>query len=165
MVNSDDCITKNQNSPDRGFWTNSASINRILCNEERSALLAQHRLEEAGMHTLVDEVVSYIRATTHQKVPEKSTERVFVDIDLSILGRDEETYRRYALGIRKEYGEYSDEVYRAGRAAFMERFLSRKSLYHTRYFREKYERQARENIKEELGFLNGKKPLNQYFMA
>jgi cytidyltransferase-like protein len=47
-------------------------------------------------------------------------QRVFLELDLSILGSSSERYTEYAEQIRKEYAHFPDEVYRAKRRAFLE---------------------------------------------
>jgi predicted metal-dependent HD superfamily phosphohydrolase len=75
---------------------------------------------------------------------------VFLDLDLSILGAEEERYMEYTRRIREEYGNYSWEDYRRGRAKVLKSFVARDRLYFSDYFYKRYEGRARENIQREI---------------
>lgn len=74
----------------------------------------------------------------------------FTDADLSILGAPFENYMTYCRQIRKEYSIYPDFIYNKGRRKVLEHFLQMDSIYKTDNFFEKYEAQAKMNLKEEL---------------
>lgn len=59
----------------------------------------------------------------------------------------------YARQIRREYSFVPAEVYRAKRAAVLEKFLKCEALYKTPQLREELEEQARENLARELARL------------
>lgn len=71
-----------------------------------------------------------------------------VDIDLSILGSAPDEYDVYCRAIRKEYAVVPDAVFRPGRRALLEKFLSQ-PVYATEFFRDRLEKQARENLERE----------------
>jgi predicted metal-dependent HD superfamily phosphohydrolase len=52
--------------------------------------------------------------------------------------------------VRKEYAIYPDLLYRPGRIKVLKYFLEKPRIYHTPYFWEKYEEQARANMEAEL---------------
>ena len=74
----------------------------------------------------------------------------FMDADLAILGADDDLYNLYTRQIRKEYKFYPDLLYKPGRRKVLQHFLQMDSIYKTSYFKDKYEWQARKNIKREL---------------
>jgi predicted metal-dependent HD superfamily phosphohydrolase len=76
-----------------------------------------------------------------------------LDLDLSILGTDWETYQKYIHNIRKEYKIYPDFMYKPGRKKVLKHFLDRETLYFTDDFRNKHEVKARENLKREIKLL------------
>jgi predicted metal-dependent HD superfamily phosphohydrolase len=116
-------------------------------NEERSAELAQQNVAP----DLRDEVARLIRLTrTHDVAPGDRLGAILISIDLSILGADAEAYDAYAAAIRREYGHMPDEAYRQGRAAVLERFISRPVIYPDAGFAAQFDRQARANIAREL---------------
>jgi predicted metal-dependent HD superfamily phosphohydrolase len=93
-----------------------------------------------------------ILATKHSRnIPEDSPieTKLIADLDLAILGSDKKTYEIYAKQVRREYSQYSDDDYKAGRIAVLERFLS-KPIYKLEYFQKKYQKKAEENIRNEI---------------
>lgn len=77
--------------------------------------------------------------------------KYMLDIDLSVLGSDEDTYRAYAKNIRKEYAHIKNdgEFYTARRDRFLIPF-SKRQIFKTASFQNKFEDQAHKNIKREL---------------
>ena len=76
-----------------------------------------------------------------------------LDLDLSILGTDWEIYNKYTQNIRKEYKIYPDILYKPGRKKVLKHFLERDSLYFTERFKTKFEKQARNNLIQEIDML------------
>ena len=120
-------------------------------NEEESAEFAKIRLEKLNVNTAsVEKIFEQIIATkTHQKSDDNDT-NYLLDADLSILGKDLETYINYTKKIRKEYSIYPDLLYRPGRKKVLQYFLELKNIFKTEDFREKYEVRARKNIQFEI---------------
>jgi len=120
-------------------------------NEEKSAEFARRRLTKLSIADLKKEkCVSQIIATKSHNPSEDNDTNYFTDADLSILGADNEQYFNYSSLIRKEYKFYPDIVYNPGRQKVLRHFLSMERIYKTNYFRDKYEKQAKENINDEL---------------
>jgi predicted metal-dependent HD superfamily phosphohydrolase len=119
-------------------------------NEMRSAEFFQKKAIAAGMSpTLISGVSSMIKATRRHEAPpgpNAYATRLFVDIDLAILGASPARFRVYDEAIRREFSGVPDAVYRARRKCVLRQFLDRQSLFCTPEFRERYERQARENL-------------------
>lgn len=131
-------------------------------NEKKSADLASVFLKEAGASIEIrQKVIDLILATQHTaeatsaRVPteasaEAQEEKIIRDIDLSILGSEPEDYDDYVRKIRKEYKLVPAPIFRKKRKAVLEEFLNRKPLFQTTLFREKFEKQARENLAREM---------------
>ena len=124
-------------------------------NEEASAAVANNVLKTLG---LSDNLLSHIElrihimqlilATKHIHIPEAEDSRLIVDIDLVSLATPPEVFDQNTANIRKEYSWVPDDSFRIGRAEFFSKLLtSRPSIYLTDYFRNRYEAQARENLK------------------
>ncbi|WP_449399126.1 HD domain-containing protein [Chryseobacterium wanjuense] len=98
-------------------------------NEEKSAEFAKIRLEKLHVDShSVKKISEQIIATkTHQKSEDNDT-NYLLDADLSILGKDLETYIDYTKKIRKEYAIYPDIFYKPGRKKFYSIFLNRKTF-------------------------------------
>ncbi|WP_326982659.1 hypothetical protein VUJ46_21255 [Chryseobacterium sp. MYb264] len=120
-------------------------------NEEKSADFALKRLQQLDVNKAdISEIHHQILATkSHQKSENKDT-NYLLDVDLSILGKDLETYLEYTKKIRKEYSIYPDLLYKPGRKKVLKHFLELENIFKTNVFKEKYESRARENILFEI---------------
>ncbi|WET49205.1 hypothetical protein PYS58_22055 [Chryseobacterium indologenes] len=123
-------------------------------NEEKSALKAKERLTELGLHQSNIKIISdQILATKFHERSDDEDTNCLLDADLSILGKNLETYLAYTRMIRKEYSIYPDLLYKPGRKKVLQHFLELDSIFKTEYFKEKYELQARSNIAAEIQLL------------
>ncbi|MGG7439094.1 HD domain-containing protein [Chryseobacterium arthrosphaerae] len=123
-------------------------------NEEKSAVTAEKRLSELGLsHEEIMTVSDQILATKSHQKSENMDINYLLDADLSVLGKDRETYLVYTQMIRKEYSIYPDFLYKPGRKKVLRHFLELENIFKTEYFRDQYETQAKENIETELRLL------------
>ncbi|MFC8584538.1 hypothetical protein ACFUGD_08295 [Streptomyces sp. NPDC057217] len=121
-------------------------------NEERSALLAEKALAEAGLtpHE-VAEVARLVRLTvTHDPDDGDLNGETLCDADLAVLASDPDTYARYAAAVREEYGFVPEDTFREGRAAVLRHLLDLPRLFRTPYGAAVWEEKARENVEREL---------------
>lgn len=134
------------------LWYHDAVYNsKEKGNEEKSAELAEQRLNRAGIkHPFIDGVIALILATKHQAIPQTSHGKYLVDIDLSILGKNEKEFDEYEKDIRDEYSWVSEEQFLQGRSAILQEFLKRDSIYSTDFFKQRYESQARKNLERSI---------------
>lgn len=75
---------------------------------------------------------------------------LFLDIDLTILGQNNAIYKGYESAIRSEYQHVPVFWYKLARKRLLKRFLRQPSIYHSDYFKERFESQARVNIQSVL---------------
>lgn len=125
-------------------------------NEEKSALFAEKRLNTFGFDEIRVKIIKKLIVSTknHELVLEKNQDNAYLlDLDLSILGSDWETYHKYIQNIRNEYKIYPDFMYKPGRKKVLKHFLDRETLYFTDDFKNKYEAKARGNLKKEIELL------------
>ncbi|MCI3939490.1 hypothetical protein MQX03_20150 [Chryseobacterium aahli] len=123
-------------------------------NEEKSAEFAKLRLEKLGLNKIdIEEISKQILATKSHHKSKSNDTNYLLDADLSILGKDIESYVKYTEQIRKEYSIYPDFLYKPGRKKVLQHFLELESIFKTEYFKAKYENQARKNIEFEIGQL------------
>lgn len=121
-------------------------------NEHQSALLFEKRITKTSF-SQIDKCKTQIDLTKEHK-PSKETDTNFLlDIDLSILGKSPEVYKKYTEDIRKEYKIYPDFIYRKGRAKVLKSILELEAIFKTDFFKIVYEKQARENLTAELNQL------------
>ncbi|MGW3559666.1 HD domain-containing protein [Streptomyces sp. NPDC000963] len=126
-------------------------------NEERSALLAEKALAEAGLtpHE-VTEVARLVRLTvTHDPDDGDLNGETLCDADLAVLASDPAAYAAYAAAVREEYGFVPDDAFREGRAAVLRHLLDLPRLFRTPYGAAVWEERARENVERELKGLTG----------
>jgi len=125
-------------------------------NEVQSANLARSFL---GVSHVVeaDNVAAIIDATARHELTDglPADAASFLDADLAILGQSPKVYGAYTLAIRAEYTHLSDDDFRTGRAAVLESFVDRPSLYFTDVGRDLWEEAARANIANEIQALRG----------
>jgi predicted metal-dependent HD superfamily phosphohydrolase len=134
------------------IWFHDAIYDpRALDNEERSATLAKQCIAETCRNARLGESVAQLVLATklhdgslHFDAP------LLVDIDLSILGQPADRFWEYETQIRREYEWVPKKVFSEKRAEILQRFLSRKTIYNSEHFVEKYERQARLNLMASL---------------
>lgn len=120
---------------------------RAKDNEVQSARWASADLTSASVPAeRVTRIAALILATQHTGEPTSPDAELLVDIDLSILGRDEASFAEYDRAIRAEYAWVPEEQYRQGRSAVLQKFLARPAIYSTPFFHERYEAAARRNL-------------------
>jgi predicted metal-dependent HD superfamily phosphohydrolase len=125
-------------------------------NEARSADWARQGLGRLGVDPAVTgEVARLILLTAHRRPPDDDAGRIVADIDLAILGRPPAEFAAYDAAIRAEYAWVAEPEYRTRRAAVLAGFLAREPLYLTPWFRTRYERTARDNLRRCVAGLAG----------
>lgn len=101
-----------------------------------------------------EKVCHYIEASiAHTLSPEDEGDedlKLFLDLDLEVLGRAKEEYEVYARQIREEYGHFNQQDYAKGRLGVLEKFLGRERLYFTESVGAELEEQARWNLGAEI---------------
>ena len=127
-------------------------------NEEQSETIAEKHLSELQVKKeIIDHVKTFILATKNHALPEgyalNQDLSFFLDFDMAILGEDFETYKLYSQKIRKEYAQYTDDLYQAGRKQALQKFISSPHIYSTDDFRVVMEDAARKNIQMEIELL------------
>ncbi len=121
-------------------------------NEEESARLASELLDELNVSVeTIGSVRRLILATKSHNGRDLSEDaKLFLDMDLAILGMNEETYERYSKAIREEYSWVSERTYRTGRRKILDSFLNQEKIYFTDAMQKRFEKQARMNIDNEI---------------
>lgn len=123
-------------------------------NEERSAAIARQSL--TSLHFPEEKLLlveQHILATKTHNATSNGDTNLFIDADLSILGKPWEIYQQYMKDIRQEYIVYPDPIYNAGRVKVLKHFLQMEKVYKTDHFYGLYEESARDNMKRELEIL------------
>ncbi len=74
----------------------------------------------------------------------------FLDLDLSILAKEDTIYQSYCHNIQKEYAHIHPLLYKIGRAKMLSQFLLKKRIFYSDHFYQRYEKLAKQNIRCEL---------------
>ncbi|WP_393059648.1 hypothetical protein [Streptomyces sp. LN549] len=124
-------------------------------NEERSAVLAERALPEAGVPAATTaEVARLVRLTvSHDPADGDGNGEALCDADLAILAAPPKEYAQYAARVREEYGFVPAEAFREGRAAVLRQLLELPRLFRTPHGAAEWEARARHNLSTELELL------------
>ena len=123
-------------------------------NEALSAAFAEKRMGSfSADKDMINSCKNFILATkTHEPCTDDDI-NYFTDADLSVLGKEWESYAVYCSNIRREYSAYDDDTYKSGRKRVLHHFLKMKHIFKTAHFYNKFEKQAIANLKNELAGL------------
>jgi predicted metal-dependent HD superfamily phosphohydrolase len=100
------------------------------------------------------EVDDLILFTRHDLDPDTRDGKLMVDIDLASLGLPPEMFDANGRAIREEYAHVPEDDFRRGRASLLGRFLNRPRIYLTDEFFNRYETQARQNLRRSLNSID-----------
>jgi predicted metal-dependent HD superfamily phosphohydrolase len=116
-------------------------------NERRSADWATAILAGAGASSESTALVErLVMVTTHDALPQTLDEQLLVDIDLSIIGANDQRFAEFERQVREEYSFVPGFLFRLKRKAILKSFLEREHVYSTPYFRALLEGKARRNL-------------------
>ena len=140
-----------------GLWFHDAIYDtQRHDNEQRSADWARSAAHELGASAeSAQRIHDLIMFTRHSAAPVGVDAQVLVDADLSILAAPPARFQEYEAQVRREYAWVSDEVFRSRRATILKELLGRSHLYSTAHFQDRYEAQARRNLRQSLKDLEG----------
>ncbi|CAM9664914.1 unnamed protein product [Phaeothamnion confervicola] len=124
-------------------------------NEEDSVLLYRAFAEEAGLAPDdVEQVSGFIMATkAHAYSGEDWDLKLFLDLDMAVLGRKRDGYEEYARQIRAEYKHLPLGTYLRERARVLGNMLAADRIFATDGFAAQLEAAARANMASEIDCL------------
>jgi predicted metal-dependent HD superfamily phosphohydrolase len=120
-------------------------------NELKSAEVFRSLAQPVMNQALIDAVCGLIMATTHINDIRDGDAAAMVDIDLSSFGLPWEEYLADSHNLRQEQKDTPDQQFYAGKLKFLKALTRRNAIFQTRYFREKLEQRARQNIARYVG--------------
>jgi len=135
------------------IWFHDAIYNTHKTdNEEKSAKWASSALANLSVPApTVESVREMILATKdHRPLQLSGDARLFLDLDLAILGASPDVYRHYSRAIREEYSWVPRILYRRARKQILKGFLDRDAIYFSQLMSSRLELRARSNIEAEL---------------
>lgn len=121
-------------------------------NEAISAKVCEEFLTEGGVEQkIIDRAKELIIMTQTHKAPDGDDEaRLFMDIDMSIVGKSAPRYQEYCLDTAREYlSLFPADAYLAGRKHFLTGAVDKKPIFKTQHYAS-HEDQAAANIRWEL---------------
>ena len=124
-------------------------------NERKSADWALKFLNSVNAPLgLRAKIEHYILATKiHERQQAGDDLALFMDIDLSILGSDEEIFTVFETNVRREYRWVPAPIYRNKRRKLLQGFLARPKIYSSAWFQQRYEALARHNLARAIAAL------------
>ena len=133
-------------------------------NEVDSAKIAVFYLASLGAsQEFCTRVADLIRMTASHKSPDDDFDaRLFLDMDMAILGAAPAVYQVYAANVRGEYEPFfGADAYNRGRLnKFILPCLAAERLFSTDIMHERYDAQARANLAHEKAALEARLLLN-----
>ena len=139
------------------LWFHDAIYKPLSAGNERNSAdwAAKFLKANAAPPEVIARVRGLVMATLHDAPPQTRDESLLLDLDLSILGADAETYAKYEAAIRKEYRMVPMLIYRGKRAEVLKGFLQRPRIYHLPPFQAGREAQARTNLAHAIARFSG----------
>ncbi len=140
-----------------GLWFHDAVYHPKACdNELLSAELFMRKIGRYIAPARAEHIHRLIIATVHDTLPECEDERFIVDIDLSSFALPWHKFALDSANIRKEYLHLSDSEFYRKQFCFLKALDRREHFYSTGFFRQRYERIARENLARRLSNLSAR---------
>lgn len=141
-------LADNPDELELAIWFHDAVYKtRSKRNEEDSAEFARDFLLSNGVDgAAAQRVFDLILATRHDAPIDGQDTELLIDIDLAILGADEETFWRFEENVRREYRWVPGFLYRKERRKILQSFLDRPTLYACEALRVRFEGPARQNL-------------------
>jgi predicted metal-dependent HD superfamily phosphohydrolase len=120
-------------------------------DEERSGRMAHAAARAAGLpRAFRDTVLRLVLSTSRLAENLKPDEAVLVDADLSMLGASESDFDVYEARVRREWAEFDDGAFAAGRIAVLGSFLKKRRIFTTDFGRDKWEARAQNNLRRSV---------------
>lgn len=110
-------------------------------NEELSVKLMRNLIPDEDTFE-----ASLIIMNTVDHIPTSDNSKLVSDLDMLSIGLDYERFENDTNNIRKEFSHLSDKEWRRGRCDFLVDMYGKDRIFHTDYYHERYEKQAKENI-------------------
>jgi len=142
-----------KDSVDLAIWFHDVIYNpKSKTNEEESAKVFEAFANQCNLNeTKKVKVYDWIVATKdHQADHLDDDGKLFLDMDMAILGSKWPEYFTYTKLVREEYIHYSNLLWCIGRGMFVTKTLGSKQIFHTKFFHDQFEHEARTNMIKEF---------------
>jgi len=124
-------------------------------NEALSADLATAALAELGWTSpRTTQVADLVEGTAHHDLTDPTPEEaVLFAADLAVLAAEPSSYGDYVRQVRREYAHVDDAAWNVGRAAVLDTFLDRRTIFAPSLGLDGWEARARANLTAERSTL------------
>ncbi len=141
-------IASNPGDVEIAIWFHDAIYKPLSKNNEANSANWARRfiVKNDGSETKGDSIHRLIMATLHNTLPTDADAQLLVDVDISILGSNPDTYEEFEANVRREYRCVPGPLFRNERRKILQSFLDRETIYSTVALRDAYEDQARANL-------------------
>lgn len=119
-------------------------------NELKSAELFLSRHPDLPATDRQDVYDIILSTQKHKPLGNSPLTKYVLDTDLLILASSPDVYQQYAAAVREEYAWVPGILYRRGRKKVLHSFLERERIYFSDFFYKNFEKQARNNIFDEI---------------
>ncbi|MDH3690359.1 MAG: hypothetical protein OEU36_12850 [Gammaproteobacteria bacterium] len=144
-------LMDNSDAVEMAMWFHDAVYDlHAKDNELQSAELFRNNAVDLINPEFIARVCELVLITRHVDPPGSEDEKYVVDIDLSSFGLPHAEFKRDSDAIRQEYAHIPDKEFYSNRAKFMQSLADQPTLYHTEFFRERYESTAQANLSRAL---------------
>jgi predicted metal-dependent HD superfamily phosphohydrolase len=116
-------------------------------NETRSAAWARGAIADKALGDRVARVIEMTRK--HHEGEADGDAALFLDMDMAVLGEPWEAYCAYAAGVRREFKDYPDGAFAAGRWRWLDQQLERPRTFRTDLYETERGETARANMRWE----------------
>lgn len=127
-----------------------------LDNETCSAALFRDAARGVMEESFIARVMALIEATTHRTPPSDPAAQFLCDVDLSSFGMPWAVYLEDTLNLMHEF-RGTKEAYYVAQRAFLEGLLERPRVFFTDVFHQRFETQARDNVKAFIELIEQRK--------
>lgn len=123
-------------------------------NEYQSAQRFKQVAHGAMGIELEEQIYRLIMVTMHTDAPTAVDEKYVVDIDLSSFGLPWDQFIQDSHNVYKEFSHLPTAEFVKRNRRFLQSLLDRPEIFFTEFYRERYERIARENISKRISRLD-----------
>lgn len=146
-------LADNPDTIDLAVWFHDCIYDATLEYGENERLSAEHLGDVyAGECSVAAQTL--IRHSAGHAASDDPDTQLFCDLDLYRLGVPFEDFDQHGRDVRAEYAWIEEDVWTTKRNAFFQALLDRPVIYQTGYWRDRLEKQARENLSRTIESLS-----------
>lgn len=122
-------------------------------NELRSAERFKNLASGVMVQDLEEQIYRLIMVTMHDDSPAATDEQYMVDIDLSSFGLPWDEFLEDSTRVQEEFAHLPEGEFAKRNHRFLGSLLKRSNIFSTRFYRDRFEETARDNIAKRMKLL------------